>query len=73
VPKDVLQVRGLALVVAAHGAGRDGDGDGVRCEVRDEARSAWEELDVWPACVLEGCALGEVVVDRERDVWEEGE
>jgi hypothetical protein len=42
-------------------------------EVRDEALDAWEELDVRPAGVLERRALGEVVVDREGDVWEEGE
>ena len=35
--KDVLQVRRLALVVAPRGAGRDGYGDGVVREVRDEA------------------------------------
>jgi hypothetical protein len=38
--KDVLQVRRLALVVAPRGAGRDGYGDGVVREVRDEAGDA---------------------------------
>jgi hypothetical protein len=52
VGKDVLQVRGLELKVTPRGAGRDGDGDGVRYEVCDEALDAWEELYVWPARVL---------------------
>jgi len=63
--KDVLQVRRLALKVAPHGAGRDGDGDAVRGEVRDEARDAGEQLHVWPARVLRYGALREVVVDCE--------
>jgi len=71
--KDVLQVRGLALVIGPRGAGRDGYGDGVVGEVRDEARDAGQELDVRPTGVLCGGALRDVVVDREGDVWEEGE
>ena len=71
--KDVLQVRRLAFVVAPHRPGRNGDGHAVRGEVRDEALDARQELHVRPARVLRGGALGEVVVDRERDVWEEGE
>jgi hypothetical protein len=71
--KDVLQVRRLALVVAPHGAGRDGDGHAVRGEVRDEPLDARQQLHVRPARVLCGGAPGEVVVDRERDVREEGE
>ena len=69
----MLEVRGLELKVASRGTARDGDGDGVRCEVCDEALDTREELDVWPARVLEYVALGEVVVDREGDVWEERE
>ena len=71
--KDALQVRRLALVVCPRGAGRDGYGDGVVREVRDEAGDAGEELYVGPARVLRCGALGDVVVDRERYVWEEGE
>jgi len=71
--KDVLQVRRLALVVAPCGAGRDGYGDGVVREVRDEARDAGQELYVRPTRVLCCGAVRDVVVDRERDVWEEGE
>jgi hypothetical protein len=71
--KDALEVRRLELKVAALRAGRDGDGDGVLREVRDEARDAGQELYVRPARVL-GCgALREVVVDCEGDVGEEGE
>ena len=36
----------------SHGAGCDGDRDGVRCEVCNEALDTWEELYVWPARVL---------------------
>jgi hypothetical protein len=71
--KDVLQVLRLALVVAPRGAARDGDGDGVVREVRDEARDAGQELYVRPTLVLGFGALRDVVVDRESDVWEEGE
>jgi len=73
VGKDVLQMRRLALKAASRGAGGDGDGDVVGGEVGDEPRDAREELDVRPASVLCCVALGEVVVDRERDVGEEGE
>ena len=52
VGKDAPQVRGLESEFVSHGAGRDGDWDGVRCEVCDEALDAWEELHVWPARVL---------------------
>jgi len=52
VRKDVLQVRGLELELVSHGAGCNGDRDGVRCEVCDEALDTWEELYVWPARVL---------------------
>ena len=73
VRKDVLQVPRLARKAAPRGAGGDGDGNAVRGEVRDEALDAGEELHVWPAGVLGCVALGDVVVDRERDVGEEGE
>jgi hypothetical protein len=69
----VLQVCRLERVVAPSAARGDGDGDGVSREVCDETRDAWEELDVWPARVLRCGALGTEVVDREWDVWEEGE
>jgi hypothetical protein len=45
----------------------------VRGEVRDEPRGAGEELHVRPVRVLRCVALGDVVVDRERDVGKEGE
>ena len=38
--KDVLQVCRLELVIAPHGAGRDGNGHVVCGEVRDEPRDA---------------------------------
>jgi hypothetical protein len=38
--KHMLQMRRLAFKVAARGAGRDGEGHAVRCEVRDEPRGA---------------------------------
>ena len=73
VRKRVLEVPCLERKAAPRGAGGDGDGDAVRGEVRDEPRGAGEELHVWPVRVLGCVALGDVVVDRERDVGEEGE
>ena len=69
----MLQVPRLARKAAPRGAGGDGDGDAVGGEVRDEALDAGEELHVWPAGVLGCVALGDVVVDRERNVGEKGE
>ena len=66
-------MRRLALKVAPHGAGRDGDGDAVRGEVSDELRDAGEQLHVWPARVLRCGATSEVVVDREWDLGKVGE
>jgi hypothetical protein len=73
VRKHVLQVPRLERKAAPRGAGGDGDGDAVRGEVRDEPRGAGEELHVRPVRVLRCVALGDVVVDRERDVGKEGE
>ncbi len=73
VRKDVLQVRCLALVVAPPGACRDGDGHTVRDEVSDDSRDARQQLHVRKVRVLRGSVPGEVSVDRERDVREEGE
>ena len=71
--KDVLEMAGFEGVGGATGARGEGDGDAVGVEVADETVDAWEEGDGGPAEVLGCVALGEVVVDGERDVGEEGE
>ena len=63
----------LQLEVAPARTRRDCDGDLVGVEVLDEADGSWEGMHLPPEDVLCSVARLQVGVDRERDVWEEGE